>query len=203
MACKSAWGFLFAWSAQSRCACKSALTNRNHTRRRCPQLLSWYLNHQRGLSTKRWIFRSPACCTRQLQQYDPRGQCHRRFGNILYQIQFRSRRLKIKQLTVASEQAIIFQNVQNTTRLTENEYSRALFIHGLQEFVQDDHLAGVLNQVFVRCVRRSGFLAHDQHPRKERLDPYHISLTAPSKRYGWQQTWGYQMSRALTRKLPQ
>jgi hypothetical protein len=57
--------------------------------------------------------------------------------------------------TVSPEMAIIFENVQHTTHLTEDENSRALLFHRLQQFVKNHHFATVVYNVFVRGVGRA------------------------------------------------
>ena len=59
--------------------------------------------------------------------------------------------------TVASEQAVILENVEHSTHLTENKDTRALRLHVLEELVQNDHLARILNQMLVSGVGWPGF----------------------------------------------
>lgn len=60
--------------------------------------------------------------------------------------------------TISSEHAVIFQDVENTTHLTEDKDARAFLIHGFQKLVQDHHFARVFNQVLIGCVGRARFL---------------------------------------------
>ncbi len=61
--------------------------------------------------------------------------------------------------TVSAEHAVVLQDVENTAHLTEYEDSGSLSLHSLQELVEDDHLAGVLDEVLIGGIRRTGFLS--------------------------------------------
>jgi hypothetical protein len=64
--------------------------------------------------------------------------------------------------TVTPEQAIILQNIQNATHLAEDKDSRSFCLKGLKELIQNDHLARIFNEVLVRSVRRTWFLANNK-----------------------------------------
>lgn len=51
----------------------------------------------------------------------------------------------MKTLTVSSEHGVILKNIENTAHLTKDKDTGALLLHRIEEFVQDDHLAGVLD----------------------------------------------------------
>ena len=61
-----------------------------------------------------------------------------------------------------TEQAVIFKDIEHTTHLAENEHTRALCLHILQQLVQYDHLARVLDQVLVCRVWRARLCAVEQ-----------------------------------------
>jgi hypothetical protein len=81
------------------------------------------------------------------------------------------------------EQTIVLQNIQHATHLREDEDSRALFFHVLEELVENDHLAGIVNQVFVRGVGWSGFLSDREELVVTLLQSGKVH-TAPSKTEG-------------------
>lgn len=101
----------------------------------------------------------------------------------------RKKASRIKSLTVTPEQAIIFENIQNPTHLTEDENARSFLFHRSQKFIQDDHLSRVLDDMLISGIWGArllyyiiyGEIANKQHDKKW--------LTAPSKRYGWHVTF--------------
>lgn len=60
--------------------------------------------------------------------------------------------------TVATEQAVVLQNIKHAAHLRENENARALLVRILEQFVQYHHLPRILNKVLIRRVWRSRFL---------------------------------------------
>ncbi|KAI6752645.1 hypothetical protein HG530_013397 [Fusarium avenaceum] len=52
---------------------------------------------------------------------------------------------------VLSENTVIFKNIQQSTHLGEDENATALFPKSLKEFVENGHLARVVNKVLVGC----------------------------------------------------
>jgi len=62
-------------------------------------------------------------------------------------------------ILVATEVEVIFQQVENTAHLGEEEDTRAVGLELCQEEVQHHHLARGLDQVLVRRVRRAGLNA--------------------------------------------
>lgn len=48
-----------------------------------------------------------------------------------------------------TELAVVLENVKHTTHLREDEDARALGLHRLEKLVEDDHLAGVVDEVLV------------------------------------------------------
>lgn len=69
------------------------------------------------------------------------------------------------QHTVSTEQAVVFENVQHTTHLTENEYAGTFRLHASEKFVKNDQLARVFNKVFVSGVGRPRFLEQNLKTR--------------------------------------
>ena len=61
-------------------------------------------------------------------------------------------------LTVSSELAVVFQDVQHSTHLRENQDTRTLLHHSLQKSIENPHFIRVVNQVLVRGIRWTGFL---------------------------------------------
>ena len=57
--------------------------------------------------------------------------------------------------TVSAEQAVVLENIEHTTHLAEDEDTRALRLHILQQLVKNDHLARVLHQMLVSGVGRA------------------------------------------------
>lgn len=57
--------------------------------------------------------------------------------------------------TVVSEHHVVFEDVENSTHLRENENSGALGLHRCEQLVEDDHLSGVVDNVLVGRVGRS------------------------------------------------
>jgi hypothetical protein len=47
--------------------------------------------------------------------------------------------------TVATEKTVILHNIKHAAHLAEDEHARALLLHRLEEFVEDEHLAGVVD----------------------------------------------------------
>jgi hypothetical protein len=60
--------------------------------------------------------------------------------------------------TVATEQAVVLQNIKHAAHLREYENARALFLHVLEQLIQYHHLSRILNKVLIRRVWRSRFL---------------------------------------------
>ena len=60
--------------------------------------------------------------------------------------------------TVSTEQAVVLENIEHTTHLTEDEDTGSLLFHRFEEFIQNDHLAGIVDEMFIRGVGRAGFL---------------------------------------------
>src|ERR1700689_3019207 len=79
--------------------------------------------------------------------------------------------------TVLPEETIIFQNVQNTTRLTEYQHSRTLLLHG-RELVEDNHLSRVSDEVVVDGAGVAGFLQetvrHDIKGLRQKHEMLHM-----------------------------
>ena len=59
--------------------------------------------------------------------------------------------------TVSAEQAVVLENIEHTTHLAEDEDTRALRLHVLEQLVENDHLARVLDEMLIGGVRRSWF----------------------------------------------
>jgi hypothetical protein len=89
------------------------------------------------------------------------------------------------ELTIATEETVVLHDVEHTAHLAEDENSRALLAHGLEELVKDNHLATVLYEMLVRGVWWSRFLSVCV---RLRWNIRTLRLTAPSKRYGWHVT---------------
>lgn len=70
--------------------------------------------------------------------------------------------MNLQALTVSPEHAIIFENIEHTAHLTEDQDARSFLLHRLEKLVEDDHLAGVVDQMLVSGVRRAGFLCKRQ-----------------------------------------
>jgi hypothetical protein len=88
-----------------------------------------------------------------------------------------------KKRTELPEQTVILQNIQDPAHPAKNQHSRALLFHEDEKFVQDDHPAGVLDEVLICCVRWTRFLRNRVMVRcimKNNVTEH----TAPSKRYG-------------------
>jgi hypothetical protein len=85
--------------------------------------------------------------------------------------------------TVLPEETIIFQNVQNTTRLTEYQHSRTLLLHG-RELVEDNHLSRVSDEVLVDGAGVAGFLQetvrHDIKGLRQKHEMLHMRLLLQS-----------------------
>jgi hypothetical protein len=60
--------------------------------------------------------------------------------------------------TILSKETVIFKNVENSTHLAENEYSGTFLFERLEEFVQDNHLSRVIDEMFVSGVGWARFL---------------------------------------------
>ena len=82
--------------------------------------------------------------------------------------------------TESAEHAVVFQDVEDTAHLAEYEHPRSLGFHGFEQFVQDKHLARVVDEVFVRRVRRPGFLPSRLDGVRDKAN--RDVLTAPSNR---------------------
>lgn len=59
-------------------------------------------------------------------------------------------------LTESTELAVVLKNVKNTAHLGEDENTRPLGLHALEELVEDDHFTSILDQVLVGRVRGTG-----------------------------------------------
>jgi hypothetical protein len=70
----------------------------------------------------------------------------------------RRTREQVKLLTILTEETVVFEDIQDTRHLAEYKDTRALYLHIFQEFVEDDHLAGVVDYVFVSGVWWPRFL---------------------------------------------
>lgn len=88
------------------------------------------------------------------------------------------RRAERQGRTVLAVHAVILQDVQDTGHLTEDKNATALLLHTLEELVEDDHLAGVVDQVFTGGVRRSGFLSRSTKSAWCLCRPYHRTYCA-------------------------
>ncbi len=62
------------------------------------------------------------------------------------------------QLTVLAKLAIVLENIEHSRHLREDENTRPLRLHRLQEFVKDDHLTSVGDDMLVGRVWWPGFL---------------------------------------------
>jgi hypothetical protein len=60
--------------------------------------------------------------------------------------------------TKTPEQAVVFKDIQHPAHLTKDQHTRTLLVHGLEKFVEDEHLARVLNEVLISSIRRTRFL---------------------------------------------
>lgn len=63
---------------------------------------------------------------------------------------------------MTSEQAKIFQNIQYPTHLAEDQHSGPFHFHSLEQFVKNDHLSGIFNNVFVGCIGWTRFCAVEE-----------------------------------------
>jgi len=78
---------------------------------------------------------------------------------------------------MAAELTVIFQDVQYTTHLREDKAARTLGLHRFQKFIQYNHFACILDEVFVSGKWWSRFLALSLELQRE-----HTTVrTAPSK----------------------
>lgn len=104
---------------------------------------------------------------------------------------------------VSNKTKVIFQNVEDTRHLRENQDSRSLFLQLDQKLVQQHHLATVLPNMgsILVCQQRKQVLGNGWMTMK--IDPCHKTLycylqggpsSAPSNRYGWLQTFRSCMS---------
>jgi hypothetical protein len=55
-------------------------------------------------------------------------------------------------LTILTEEAVILEDIQDARHLAEYKDTRAFHLHVFQEFVEDYHLACVVDYVFVSGV---------------------------------------------------
>lgn len=78
--------------------------------------------------------------------------------------------------TVLPEQAEILQDVEHATHLTEDEDSRSFRPEGTKEFVKDDHLSRVINEMLVSGVGRSGFLRRKVRKGVDRSIPTYCAI---------------------------
>ena len=63
------------------------------------------------------------------------------------------RRLTIQTAVVVPPPlAVILQNIQHPSHLTENQNPRILSFQLNKQFIQKNHLSSVVNHVLVRCV---------------------------------------------------
>lgn len=64
----------------------------------------------------------------------------------------------MQKLTVLSEKTIVLQYIENTTHLAEDEDSGPLRLHRRKQFIKDEHLARVFDEMFVGGIWRARFL---------------------------------------------
>jgi len=78
-------------------------------------------------------------------------------------------------LTVTTELTVILQNIQYSTHLGEDQNSRSFCLHRFEEFIENDHFTGIINEVLIGREGWSWFLQISFATRCT------IQLTAPSK----------------------
>ena len=49
--------------------------------------------------------------------------------------------------TVSAEQAVVLENIEHTTHLAEDEDTRALRLHVLEQLVENDHLSSIFTVI--------------------------------------------------------
>lgn len=50
---------------------------------------------------------------------------------------------------MSAELTVVLQNIQHSAHLREDQHPRSLRLHRLEQLVQDHHLAGIIDEVFV------------------------------------------------------
>ena len=60
--------------------------------------------------------------------------------------------------TEFSELTVIFQDVKDTTHLGKDKHTRSFCLHRFEQFVENDHFSGVIDEMLVGGEGRSGFL---------------------------------------------
>ena len=60
--------------------------------------------------------------------------------------------------TVSAEQAVVLENIEHTTHLAENKYSRAFHLHRLEKLVKNNHFPAVVDKMCIGGVGWSRFL---------------------------------------------